>query len=145
MRPIATLMGSLLLAGNLLLALPVRQNVLVVRNAEQAEREIRREMSAYLVSRGLEPESALRTVERHFDAGAKQAAVHVHFFTAIFPEVSREALLRYGAQRALRGETFDLRSYDHMTAMLQQLLGPALSDSLRRRIGQCVMLNRSIG
>ena len=102
-------------------------------------------MAQHLVSRGLEPASAAAAVAKHFDMASKQVAVHVHFFTAIFPEVGRAALIRYGAERAMRSEAFDLRSYDHLTAMLQHLYGPALPSSFRSRAMHCAMLNRSVG
>ncbi len=145
MRPIATLMGSLILAGNLLMAMPPRPNVTVVRSAEQAEREIRKEMASSLVEQGIEPLAAAAAVSKYFKTASKRTAVHVHVFNSLFPEVGHRALIHYGAKRALRSEVFDLRSYDHLIAMLQHRFGPVLPAGVYERAAHCAILNRTVG
>ncbi|GEM_PF-6672196 len=144
MRPMMTLMGSLLLAGNLILGMPLRANVTIVRSGEQAEREIRREMAEILVDRGLEPAAAREAVMKHYGAAASNLALQIHHAAALFPEIGRQAIVRYTAEQALRSQAFDLRSYDHIIAMLQKLHAPVLNGSQHSRAMHCALLNRSV-
>jgi len=140
MRPILTLMGGLLLAGNLVFAAAPRPTVTQVRNEEQAEREVRRQMAMRLVERGLEPAAAHAAV-MHL---SERLALHLFHFSVLFPEIDRQALLAHGADAALRGERFDLRSYDRVVSVLQRLHGPVLPDSMHVRAAHCVLMNRMV-
>jgi hypothetical protein len=144
MRPVMTVMGSLLLAGNLLLALPVRPNTLLVRNAEQAEQEVRSGIADILTQKGMEAASAAHLVtERYgrYDRKLAQAFTHLQL---LFPELKRETLLAYMAERILHNEAFAFDDYDHLVAMLHRLEGVDLSAAHYDRVRQCALLNRSL-
>ena len=144
MRPVMTVMGSLLLAGNLLLAVPVRPNNLVVRNAEQAEQEVRSGIAEVLMQKGLEAASATQLVTQRFgqyDRKLAQAFTHLHL---LFPELKRETLLAYMAERILHNEPFAFDDYDHLVAMLHRIEGVDLTPVHYERLRQCALLNRSL-
>jgi hypothetical protein len=144
MRPVMIAMGSLLLAGNLLFAVPVRQNTVQLRNAEQADLEIRRGVEEALESRGVETEEVQRMVSEHFgSAGTKHAHGFAHF-TLLFPDIRHSAVVSYVAERVLRKEAFAFDNYDHLVAMLQRISGPSLASSHYDRLRHCVLLNRSL-
>ena len=127
MRPVMTVMGSLILAGNLLLAVPVRQNTLLIRNAEQSERDLRGGVAEALVNRGIEAASASHLVtERYgrYDRKLAQAFMHL---SLLFPELKRETILAYMADRILHDEAFAFDNYDHLVAMLHRLRGVDLT------------------
>ena len=144
MKPVITVMGSLLLAGNLLLAVPLRQNTLAVRTAEQSDREMRKVMAEHLIDRGLEAPTADHLVAEHFGTQGQalsQALLHI---AILFPEVKREAIVKDIATRILYRETIALADYDYLVGMLSRLNGVALSASHYERIRQCVLLNRNL-
>jgi len=95
------MMGSLLLAGNLLLAVPVRQNTLFIRNAEQANQEVRKGIEEMLVQKGLEPAKAhLMVAERYGESDRNLAQSFTHL-SMLFPELQHEKALAYMAERIL--------------------------------------------
>lgn len=144
MRPVMTVMGSLLLAGNLLLALPVRPNTMVVRNAEQAEQEVRSGIADILVQKGMERASAAHLVTERYGRYASKLAQAFTHLRLLFPELDRNALLAYMAERILHNEAFAFDDYDHLVAMMQRLDGVNLSAAQYDRLRQCVLLNRSL-
>ena len=80
MRPVMIAMGSLILAGNLLLAVPLRQNAVTLRSAEQAERDVRKAVIEHLEARGLEPASAQELAAQHEERwGRKTLQGLTHF------------------------------------------------------------------
>lgn len=144
MRPIITVVGSLLLAGNLLLAVPLRQNTLAIRTAEQTDRQMRKAIIEHLVDRGLEVSTAEHLVTEHFGAQGEafsQALLHI---AILFPEVKREAIVKDVATRILHRETIALADYDYLVGMLSRLNGVALPASHYDRIRECVLLNRTL-
>lgn len=143
MRPIMTVVGTLLLAGNLVLAMPVRQTVTVVRSGEQADREIRSEMARLLTERGIDSAAAQQILNAHYATESGRLAFELFQLQTFFPEIGRHRLLGYIAERALHGETFSLRSYDHILGMLQRLHSPQLTSSLQTRAMHCSLLNRA--
>ncbi len=143
MRPMMMLMGGLLLAGNLVLAMPLRVAANTFRSSEQAEREVRERMAEHLCERGIEPVAAREIVARATGKHPERFVRQVHHFAALFPEIGREKLLAYGASEALRGRSVDLGSYDAVVSALQRLLpSPALDRYERERAVHCVMMNR---
>ena len=109
MRPIMTVVGTLLLAGNLVLAMPVRQSVSVVRSGEQADREIRSELARLLAERGIDPLSAQQLLNTHYADDSGSLASELFHLQAFFPEIGRSRLLGYVAERVLHGEAFSLQ------------------------------------
>jgi hypothetical protein len=138
------MMGSLLLAGNLLLAVPLRQNNVVVRSAEQSEREMRSVLIRHLTERGLESASAEHLVTEHFGQDGAALAAGVMYLAMLFPEVKREAILQDIATQVLQGQTVALDDYDYLVGMLSRLEGLPLSVSHYARIRQGVLLNRTM-
>ena len=102
MRPMMTVMGSLILAGNLLLAVPVRQSTVVLRSAEQSEQEVRRDIAQALVDKGIEATSASMMVAEHFGDFEQNLAVAFSHLQILFPELERKAILSDMAERVLR-------------------------------------------
>ncbi|MHC3995354.1 hypothetical protein ACXWTF_11040 [Thiomicrolovo sp. ZZH C-3] len=142
MRPVMTVMGSLILAGNLLLAVPVRPSAVNVRSAEQSEHEVRKAVVAALEAKGLEPQSAQQIVaERFAPEGGSFAIVYTHF-CMLFPEYSGDALLSEMARRVLHGERLNFDDYDQLIGMLHRLEGVALTPSHYERARHCALLNR---
>jgi hypothetical protein len=144
MRPVMTVMGSLILAGNLLLAVPVRQNTVVVRSAEQSEQEVRRGIAQALVDRGIEAATASWMVAEQYGHFERNLAVAFSHLQILFPELERTAILSDMADRVLRGEPFAFNDYDRLVAMLHRLTGVNLSSSQLARARQCVLLNRNL-
>ena len=144
MRPVMTVMGSLILAGNLLLAVPVRQSTVVLRSAEQSEQEVRRDIAQALVDKGIEATSASMMVAEHFGDFEQNLAVAFSHLQILFPELERKAILSDMAERVLRKEPFAFDDYDRLVAMLHRLSGIALSPSHFSRARQCVLLNRNL-
>lgn len=144
MKPVMTVMGSLLLAGNLLLAVPLRQNNMVVRSAEQSEREIRSVLIRHLTQRGIEAASAEHLVTEHFGHDGAVLAGSVMHVAMLFPEVKREAILQDIATQVLHRQVVALDDYDYLVGMLSRLEGVTLSASQYARIRQGVLLNRAL-
>jgi hypothetical protein len=144
MRPVMTVMGSLILAGNLLLAVPVRQSTVVVRNAEQSEQEVRKGVAQALVDKGIESASAAQMVTEQYGHYERNLAVGYAHMRILFPELEREAILSDMAERALRQEAFAFDDYDQVVSMLYRLKGISLSPSHYERARQCVLLNRNL-
>lgn len=144
MRPVMVLMGSLLIAGNLLLAVPVRPNTLLLRSAGQTGQEVRSGIADILVQKGMEPASASHLVAERFgrdDGKIAQAFSHI---ALLFPELKREAVLGHMAERILHNDAFAFDDYDHLVAMLHRLEGINLSASHYTRLEQCTLLNRAL-
>jgi len=138
------MMGSLLLAGNLLLAVPIRQNTLFVRNAEQADLEVRRGLEEQLVQKGLEAERAQFMVADRFGESDRNLAQAFTHFSMLFPEVGHDKVLAYVAERILRQEAFSFENYDHLVAMFHRIEGLNLTPSHYERLRHCALLNRSL-
>jgi len=145
MRPVMTVIGSLILAGNLLLAVPVRQNTVVVRNAEQSEQELRKEMTRMLEARGIEGPSASHLVAEHTGMQNKSLVRAFTHMRLLFPELKHEMILADMAERILRQEPLAFDDYDRLIAMLHRLKGVKLTASDYERSRQCVLLNRYLG
>ena len=144
MRPVMIAMGSLILAGNLLLAVPLRQNAVTLRSAEQAERDVRKAVIEHLEARGLEPASAQELAAQHEERWGRKTLQGLTHFQLLFPEVKRHALVKELALQLLRRETFAFDDYDHLAGMLHRLKGVNLGASDYHRLRQCVLLNRSV-
>jgi len=142
MRPVMTVMGSLMLAGNLLLAVPLRPNAVIVRTAEQSEQEVRKGVVEALEAKGLESTSARRIVAEQYDALGNGLALSFAHFRMLFPEYSHHAVLAEMARHALYGQNRVFDDYDHLIAMLHRLEGIALTPSHYTRARHCVLLNR---
>ncbi len=142
MRPVMTVMGSLILAGNLLLAMPVRPSMVVVRSAEQSEHEVRKGVAAALEAKGIESDSARRIVAERYDASGDGLALSYAHFRMLFPEYTGDAVLAEMARRTLHGEPLPFADYDRLVAMLYRLDGVALTPSHFERARHCVLLNR---
>jgi len=144
MRPVMIAMGSLILAGNLLLAFPVRQNTLAVRSAEQSEQEVRKGVMQALEDRGLETASAQQLVEEQYGAFDARLGVALAHLQILFPELERGTILKDMADRVLRREPIAFDDYDRLVGMLHRLKGPNLSPAHYARAHQCVLLNRHL-
>ncbi|UFS61964.1 hypothetical protein LOH54_09915 [Sulfurimonas sp. HSL-3221] len=142
MRPVMTVMGSLILAGNLLLAVPLRPNAVTVRNAEQSEHEVRKAVAEALVAKGLEAQSAQQIVAERFAPESGSFAVVYAHFRMLFPEYSSDAVLSEMARRVLHGERLTFDDYDQLVGMLHRLEGVALTPSHYERARHCALLNR---
>lgn len=137
-------MGSLLLAGNLLLAVPVRQNSVVIRSAEQSEREIRAALTTQLTQRGLEMKTARHFVAEYFGNDGTQLAAQLMQLSMLFPELKRTDIISDIASQVLHRQTVALDDYDCLVGMMSRLEGVRLSKSHYDRIRQCVLLNRTV-
>lgn len=144
MRPMMTVMGSLLLAGNLLLAVPVRQNSVVLRSAEQSEREIRTALTTQLAQRGLDTNTARHLVAEYFGDKGTQLAAQVMQLSILFPELNQTDIINDIASQILRRQAVALDDYDYLVGMLSRLEGIRLTTSHYDRIRQCVLLNRAL-
>ena len=144
MRPVMIAMGSLLLAGNLLFAIPLRQNTVLIRNAEQSDQEIRKGIEAALERRGMEPTVVQRMVSEHYGASNTKLTQEFAHFALLFPEVKQDAVVAYVADRVLRRESFAFDNYDHLVAMMHTLVGLHATPSHYDRLRHCVLLNRSL-
>lgn len=141
MRPIMMIVGTLILAGNLAMAIPVRPTVTSVKSVEQASRELLRKMVNVLKDRGLDDEAALQIIEASY-GGKMHGFQSFHRVFALFPEIRSDAVIAYAAQRALHGSPLRLNEYDDVIGMLNSLHSLYLPQTLRSRAVQCVMLNR---
>lgn len=144
MQPILSMLSGVLLAGNLLLAVPVRQDTSVLGNAEQTEREIRKVLIEYLTDRGLEAQSARNLVSDYFGSNGTAMAQSVMHLMLFFPELHREEIVKEFAKQVLHRERIALDDYDYLVGLISRLAGVSLSTSHYERIRQCALLNRMI-
>ncbi|WP_345987377.1 hypothetical protein WCX18_09645 [Sulfurimonas sp. HSL1-2] len=142
MRPVMTVMGSLILAGNLLLAVPLRPSAVTVRSAEQSEHEVRKAVAEALVARGLEAGSAQQIVAEYFAPQGSGLAVSYAHFRMLFPEYASDAVLAEMARRVLHGEGLAFNDYDQLIGMLHRLEGVALTPSHYERARHCALMSR---
>lgn len=142
MRPVMMIFGTLLLAGNLVLAMPVRSTLTAVKSAEEVSRETRRIMTEVLTERGLERDAAAEIIDAAYGS-MEHVSQQIHHFLMLFPEIREDDLMALAAERALRGRTLALHDYDDTIGIIQALHTPLLSESLQSRAVHSVMLNRS--
>lgn len=138
MPQVINIMGVLLLAGNLLIAVPEGQSVLVLRSVEQSEQSLRKALVTRLEARGIESEAASQIIGDVVGPNLEMTSRALMNMAILFPEVRRSDLLDHIATAALRRERFSFDDYDTMVALLQRLKGGTLEASEYTRLSQIV-------
>lgn len=143
MRTVLGFMGTLILAGNVLLGEPIRVMPEHFRTAEMSEQEIRRELAVSLQARGIDAEASSHLVTEHVASGGPDFVPELMRFTLFFPEIDRQSVIEDMADHALMRRPVHLTEYDHVIARLHDYKGWKLESHDFRRAAEYVLMNRT--
>lgn len=143
MRTVIGFMGTLILAGNVLLAEPIRGVPERLETPEMTEQSLRREVALSLQTRGIDSEASRHLVTEHMASGGPDFVAELMRFTLFFPEIGRQKLINDMADHALRRRPVHLTDYDHVIARLHDYKGVKLESHDYRRAAKYVLLNRT--
>ncbi len=133
--------GTVLLLGNLVTALPLNDNTRTSTDVSQLDYLFLKSVRNILIEHGLDREVAEQKTAALFEYNPDKAARSLHNLKIAFPEMYEDELIHYLSSRALSGRVIDLASYDTLVNILQYTKTPIENDKTYKKLQQVAHLN----